>query len=157
MEKGDHTFQRSDNPLSPGTPHLPPHILRQELHCTPHLGPHLHLPAGVLSVMLWLCPCCLLGPVVVVGCEVSWSVCASFGGLGTFIISVMFHQGTFRARNRGGQASALFFVIRAGGCPPNVQALNFQVLGHWFSLLALGGSVLKLFEIIIIIKTMPLC
>lgn len=41
------------------------------------------------------------------------------------------------------EASALFLVISVGGCPPDFQALNFQVVGYRFSLLALGESVLN--------------
>lgn len=52
-------------------------------------------------------------------------------------------------------ASVPLLVIRAGGCLPDFQVLNFQVLGHLFSSLALGGSVLKLFEVIIVRKQCP--
>lgn len=48
-----------------------PPTLRQELHCMPHLGPHFQLPQGVLSALLWLCPCSMLGPLVLVGREMS--------------------------------------------------------------------------------------
>lgn len=53
------------------------------------------------------------------------------------------------------EASVLLLVIRAGGCLRDFQVLNFQVLGHLFSPLAPGGSVLKLFEVIIVRKQCP--